>query len=165
MKGVWYALLLGLFIAPVSGLAQQTVCPWVNKATVVDAPDIPDAATAADTVMVSDGGNNCSFHFQNNGVSYDLQVTIKMLPEGDTNIVASESKCIGEKTPLRGIGNEAVACAINTHATRGEQVAGRVRDKLFIVYITSVAKESPSVRDLLRERATLIAEQVAGNLE
>lgn len=164
MKGVWYALLLGLLLTPASGLAQQAVCPWVNKATVVDAPDIHDAATAADTVMVSDGGNNCSFHFQNNDVSYILEVTIKMLPEEDTNIIAAESKCVGEKTPLRGIGNEAVACAINMHTTRGEQVAGRVRDKLFIINITSTAKESPSVRDLLCERATLIAEQVAGNL-
>jgi hypothetical protein len=55
-----------------------------------------------------------------------------------------------------------VACSIETkNGESAEQVAGRVRKQAFLVRVS--AGEGFS-RDMLREKATKVAEQVAGNL-
>jgi hypothetical protein len=49
--------------------------------------------------------------------------------------------------------------------SRGEQVIGRVRDRLFIVTVSSTIAQDPSAtRQLLQEKARTIAEQIAGAL-
>jgi hypothetical protein len=49
--------------------------------------------------------------------------------------------------------------------SRGEQVIGRVRDRLFIVTVSSTMAQDPSAaRQLLQEKASTIAEQIAGAL-
>jgi hypothetical protein len=56
-----------------------------------------------------------------------------------------------------------VMCA--TNKGQGEQVFGRVRDNVFTITITTSAGNDPTMpRDVLIEKAGLVAEQVSGNL-
>jgi hypothetical protein len=64
--------------------------------------------------------------------------------------------CQPDPTSLKSIGNEAVAC----ESDRSEQIAGRVRDRAFFIWLTS----NHIARAALREKSRSVAEQVAGTL-
>jgi hypothetical protein len=73
------------------------------------------------------------------------------------------ARCGPHATPLRAIGNEAVACGFDGKKNQvSEQVVSRVRGRGFIVRIT--ANSDPKDRGALREKARNVAEQVAGFL-
>jgi hypothetical protein len=83
-----------------------------------------------------------------------------------TKAVAShESRCTAPAAALKAIGNEAVSCSADVGYSRGEQVIGRVRDRLFIVTVSSTIAQDPLMtRQLLQAKARMIAEQIAGAL-
>lgn len=80
-----------------------------------------------------------------------------------TNKLDKTEICGSSATPLKGIGNEAVACA-ETEKSGGriEWIVGRVRDQNFAIRI-GTADPSTTQASLL-EKAKAAAEQVAGNL-
>ncbi len=72
-------------------------------------------------------------------------------------------KCGAAPTPVRGIGNEAVACTLpDKSGRRSEQVVSRVRNRAFLVRIESSDKSVSTVS--LRETVEKTAEQIAGIL-
>jgi hypothetical protein len=76
------------------------------------------------------------------------------------------AKCEQDATPLRAIGNEARVCSLHQQNEFSEQVVSRVRERAFLVSVTSNAT-APGPSDLradLREKTEKIAEQVAGFL-
>jgi hypothetical protein len=80
-------------------------------------------------------------------------------------VASHESLCTSAPVALKAIGNEAVSCSADVGYSRGEQVIGRVRDRLFIVTVSSTIAQDPSAtRQLLQEKARTIAEQIAGAL-
>jgi hypothetical protein len=111
----------------------------------------------------------CSFDYHDATASRELRITIdqvKQVKDPGPSLAAYTTQCSGAATPLRAIGNEAVACAADTKRhTYGEQVIGRVRDQIFTVTMTTSAHHDPSMpREALKEKTRNIAEQVAGAL-
>jgi len=143
-----------LFCAPLC--KAQEVCPWINTATVIDAPDpaVGDVQSA-----VSDNGNLCTFRYRKADLTYSVQVTIHAA--SGNGIAANQKQCKAAKTTLNAIGNEAFLCS----SEHESQAIGRVRDKIFVVDVKVKTAEGPanSTRSLA-DMATLFAEQVAGNL-
>ena len=76
------------------------------------------------------------------------------------------AQCPPKSTPLPAIGNEAVMCSIQDKGDEYvEIVVGRVRDRAFVVSVSSSIQNDPSMtQETRRERASLVAEQVAGIL-
>ncbi len=137
----------------------QDVCTWVTTATVIDAPD--PAVSDVQTV-VADAGNTCTFHYRKADSLYNVQITIHTASGDNGDMAASEKQCGSDKTSLTGIGNEAVLCSTGA---RGERVVGRVRDQIFVVNVSvKAARDSNETAKSLGDKATLLAEQVAGNL-
>jgi hypothetical protein len=161
MRGRSYLLFLAALLVPALCSA-QTVCPWINRATATDSPDgIVREAHAA----LADGGSRCLFSYSDGDVAYNVQITVRNTIDSDQDMTRPEAQCTSAQTSLTGIGNEALLCAKDMHYSRGEQVIGRVRDKIFVVVVsTREGRESPAARRQLSDKALLIAEQVAGNL-
>ena len=77
--------------------------------------------------------------------------------------VGNLHKCGPGATPLKGIGNEAVACSKEgANGERLEFVVGRVREQTFEIRIAT--KDRSATPASLLEKARLAAEQVCGNL-
>jgi hypothetical protein len=133
-----------LFLLSVCVLQAEEACPWINAAT---------AAGLLDGEVTSHyDGSTCLFTHASS------QLLIKVQTVG----LPYRLNCQPNPTPLKAIGNEAVACG-NTdsnNAQKMEQVAGRVRESVFLIKLLS--NDIP--RAALREKARSVAEQVAGNL-
>lgn len=119
-------------------------CPFLNTATA--------AGVLGGEVTSHVEGPNCVFKHSSS------QLSIKV----ETVTLPYKPNCQPSPTPITGIGNEAVACSneASNNMPEIEQVAGRVRDRAFLITLQS--KEIP--RATLREKARSIAEQVAGVL-
>ena len=76
------------------------------------------------------------------------------------------AQCPPKSPPLRAIGNEAVVCSIQGKGEpSSERVVGRVRDQAFVVSVSSSVQDDPAMtQEMRREKANLVAEQVAGIL-
>lgn len=137
----------------------QDVCPWINTATVIDGPD---PAVSDVQSIVTDGGKTCMFHYRKSGLLYNMQIAVHPLVGNAKDEAANAAKCKAAKTSLAGIGNEAALCSTGAH---GERVVGRVRDRVFVVDVSvKTGHGSNETAKALGDMATLMAEQVAGNL-
>jgi hypothetical protein len=131
-----------IFLIALSSRAEQP-CPWLN------------AATAAGVL----GGDVTSR--VNSGLCLFIHNSSQLRIEVRTANPPYKVECGPNQVMVNAIGNEAVACSL--HGNNGilvEQVSARVRDRIFLVRLTS----NELSRDALREKARLVAEQVAGNL-
>jgi hypothetical protein len=166
-------------------------CPWLNAATaggvlggVVTAtvsrpntnisnaqtPNAKSSAgpTSANPTKAGYAGNgvddaDCSFVRQPGSVPSELVIDVRTMSEPAKEFAAYAARCGAHATSLKAIGNEATACDLNDRVGKSsEQVVGRVRDRAFIVRITT--GDSSMTQILLREKARKVAEQVAGNL-
>jgi len=105
-------------------------------------------------VHVSDAGEGiCSFVRSTDGMtSLRIEVSKSMLPA-----------CGADATQLKGIGNEALRCAMaaaGSHAV--EKISGRVRERYFTLTMSHpTSNNPPELQDDALEQA---AESVAGNL-
>jgi hypothetical protein len=72
------------------------------------------------------------------------------------------AKCGRNATPLRAIGNEALLCSLRSKNQFSEQVVSRVRERAFLVRVSS--NSSGPERAELLDKSQKIAEQVAGFL-
>ncbi|MGO4882713.1 MAG: hypothetical protein ACLP59_18125 [Bryobacteraceae bacterium] len=75
---------------------------------------------------------------------------------------AYATRCHSATTPLKAIGNEALACSDNSGAEVAEQIVSRVRNQAFLVRMSS--NDGSADPAALRDKARKIAEQVAGIL-
>ena len=149
-----------LFLCATCGA--ETHCPWLNEATaagILNGPVTLEMKKSAET------GEVCTFQYLRGTATWSLQIVVRDSGHSREGAKRYESHCISSLVPLRGIGNEAASCAIDTRNYRGEQVIGRVRDLLFIVGIRAGRGHTPPVKsEILREKAESVSESVAGNL-
>lgn len=152
---LWIAILL----LPLAAKA-QTQCPWINKATVAGSADIP-----VQLVMQSNmAQRSCVFRYMNEGIAYQLRVTVYDTAQDTPRLTPYESQCASGMTRLNGIGNEAFLCRAKPRAPFAEQVVGRVRNQVFVIDASADPSKDARTRETLREKTNLAAEQVAGNL-
>jgi hypothetical protein len=141
-------------------------CAWLNNATasgVLNGPVTLELETAPDDRAV------CVFTNGSSPRDYSaLRITVQPIKDSkdvDQAVASRRSLCTSPPAALKAIGNEAIACSADVGYSRGEQVVGRVRDRLFIVNVSSTIAQDPAMtRQLLRDKAKMIAEQVAGAL-
>lgn len=141
----------------------QAHCAWLNDATAsgfLNGPVTLDLETAADDESI------CVFTNLKTAKDYStLRIMVQPLKDVNNAVASHKSRCTSAPVALRAIGNEAVSCSADVGYSRGEQVIGRVRDRLFIVTVSSTIAQDPSAtRQLLQEKARTIAEQIAGAL-
>lgn len=142
-------LLLLTFAALTLARAEQ-ICPWLNSATAsgVLGGSVTTSVTQSST---------CEF-IRKGPVTYTLRIEV-------TNTADFKSwlaQCGPKATPVRGIGNQAVACDLTNDSQVSAQILSRVRDRAFLVRVTA-SKTSASLQPL-RDQARSVADQVSGNL-
>jgi hypothetical protein len=108
----------------------------------------------------------CTFTQAADGVKRTLRITVEVTPDAHMRVGAISQGCGADASPLKAIGNEAIACAADDRkGMMGERVVGRVRDQLFTITIGSSLKNDPVLtREALKSSIYTAAEQVAGNL-
>lgn len=157
------SILLGLVIL-MSPLCQaQSKCPWINQAT---ARGILGGAVTT-TVSTSNRGDGvCKFSRQQGAVIRQLRISVDIMTEIPKQFPTFLAQCQPKAMPLQAVGNEAVMCSIQGKGDQyDEMVVGRVRDQAFVVSVSSSVLNDPSLtQEMRREKANLVAEQVAGIL-
>lgn len=137
-------------------------CPWLNEATAAGALGGPVTSTVAHPGKNS-GDANCEFVYRDGSTALTLEIDVETMAEGTNTFASYTARCGPNVEALRAIGNEAVACSLPIKKKAiAEQVVGRVRDRAFIVRVTSNTDSLEPI--VLRQKARKIAEQVAGFL-
>jgi hypothetical protein len=160
----WIGPGLILLCAPLAALAANN-CPWMNEATASGL--LGGDAIGAYTPSTANQPAACIFTQRGAGVTRVLRITVDLAEDDPhAHLMKSEAACGPSPAPLKGIGNEAVVCAVDdSTGRRGARVAGRVRDQVFEILITTNRKDDPILTaDALRIRINTAAEQVSGNL-
>jgi len=164
-KKAWlkWTLLASLIFVSARGKAEEGHCAWLNDATasgVLNGPVTLDLETAPDDATI------CVFTNLKTAKDYSaLRIMVQPLADATKAVRSHESQCTSPAVALKAIGNEAVSCSADVGYSRGEQVIGRVRDRLFSVSVSSTMAQDPLMtRELLQDKAKMIAEQVAGAL-
>lgn len=134
-----------LFLLSVCICRAEEACPWINAATA--------GGVLGGEVALERTENTCVYTHDFSKLGIDVHIV--NLPH--------KLVCGPNATPLKAIGNEAIACSPEEKNGKiSEQVVGRVRNQAFTVRITTTDRSiSPAA---LRERVRAIAEQVAGFL-
>ena len=158
-----WMMLLGLLLACGKCKPEEGHCVWLNEATAsgyLNGPVTLDVKTGPEDQSI------CIFTNRKSAKdSVALRIMVQPLKDTNKVVTSHESLCASAPAPLKAIGNEAVSCSADVGHAHGEQVIGRVRDRLFIVSVTSTMAEDPvTTRQSLRESVRDIAEQVAGAL-
>jgi hypothetical protein len=156
-------LLLGLAMLMPAVCHAQATCPWINAAT---AQGIVGGAVTA-TVKISEHGFGiCNFSRQQKAAVHELRISVNSMTDVPKQFPIYLAQCPPKSTPLPTIGNEAVMCSIQGKGDEYvEMVVGRVRDRAFVVSVSSSIQNDPSMTpETRRGRVALVAEQVAGIL-
>jgi hypothetical protein len=173
------ALLVVLFGAAGVRSHAKDMCPWINEATasgflhgdvtvtVTHTSNGADKAAAAAATAtgssVTVGDATCEFVRHDAGSVTTLRIEVVTMSNVAAAFPGFRGRCGADSQPVRAIGNEAVVCGMKATATGGvaEQVVGRVRERAFVVSISSGAGTDQAT---LRETTLRVAEQVAGFL-
>jgi hypothetical protein len=146
-------------------------CPWLNAATAAGAlkgsvtytVTHPAAdKTAADKTVADKTDATCEFIHREGAVLSKLQIEVETMKDPSREFASYTAKCGRNATPLRAIGNEALLCSLRSKNQFSEQVVSRVRERAFLVKVSSNSA-GPERTELLDE-SQKIAEQVAGFL-
>jgi hypothetical protein len=158
----WTLLAALVFISAICR-AEEGHCAWLNDAT---ASGVLNGTVTLDLEPAPDDQTICAFTNLKTAKDYStLRIMVQPLKDVTNALASHESLCTSPATALKAIGNEAVSCSADVGYSRGEQVIGRVRDRLFIVTVSSTMAHDPLMtRPALKEKAKMIAEQVAGAL-
>ena len=122
----------------------QQVCPWLNTPTASGVLESSAVATA--------GKGSCEFKARTGQV----QIRVNATAHAERDFATLSKRCKAGRETLKAIGNEAFACL---HGNR-YWVTGRVRGQIFTVTIAMKGVK----REVLREKARLVAQQVSGAL-
>jgi hypothetical protein len=158
----FHIFLLSLAFMPAVCHAQAK-CPWINEAT---ARGVVGGAVTV-TVKVNDqGAGVCEFSRQEGVAVHQLRIAVDTMTDIPKQFPSYLAQCPPKSAPLRAIGNEAVMCSIQGKEDKyAESVVGRVRNQAFAVSVSSSVQDDPSMtQEIRREKANLMAEQVAGIL-
>lgn len=149
-------LLFSLLIAR----AEQP-CPWLNAATAGGALGSPITAVRVTRAKSGDDAS-CLFESRNGSAVSELRVDTETMPPPAKGFASLGTTCLSKGVPLKGIGSSAIACSGRGGDGIAEQIVGRVRDRAFLVRVSSTdPSEKPGV---LRETARKVAELVAASL-
>lgn len=158
MKGAAALLLLLLSAGGVTRATAQ--CPWINTATAGGLLGVRGDLHAIASMVT---GNSCSFEADGSRGMERLLIHVSVLQQSSQLVRLYEKGCSSAPVWLSGIGNEAFACGVRSHAQYTERVAGRVRDQIFeIEFVRRVAGVNAEKK--LQALAASAAGQVAGNL-
>jgi hypothetical protein len=140
-------------------------CPWLNAATAAGTLNGPVASTVTYS-RENKQDATCEFVHQEGAVISRLRIEVQTMKDPGSEFVPYSAKCGRNAAPLRAIGNEALVCSLNRQNEISEQVVSRVRERAFLVRVTSNAMVSrpDQLCGELREKTEKIAEQVAGFL-
>ena len=149
-------------LAPAVSLG-QTKCPWLNEPTASGI--LGGSVTVTATIRGTDDGV-CEFSHQQGTAVHLLTISLELMANTPKEFPTYLEKCPPKSAAIRAIGNEAVGCSIERSGNEyAERVVGRVRDQAFVITVSTSAKNDPSLtQSMRRERANLVAEQVAGIL-
>jgi hypothetical protein len=136
----------------------QVTCPWLTEGTAATAlGGAPDLAVK----LASPQEGSCVFTFENEAARSSLEITVQNQP-----LSTPDLSCPAGSPSLAGVGNSAVICHAAFSPRRDRQlVLSQVRHIYFSIALTRERKDTtmPDV-EKQRDRITMIAEQVAGNL-
>jgi hypothetical protein len=158
-----YTVFLGLAVLIPGVCRAQSKCPWFSEPTARGVLNGPVSVTVN---LKGPGDGDCVFTRQEGSIRHQLDILVITMTDIPKQFASYSGQCTSKGTPLRAIGNEAVLCSIQTHMnTYAEKVVGRVREKAFIVTISSsVQDDSSFTQQMRREKVQLVAEQIAGIL-
>jgi hypothetical protein len=163
---VWLLLCTLIALCVPSNSAAKESCPWINEATASGALEGAVTETVTHPEMSKDTDvATCIFLHQSGSTSIELRIEVEALGGAPGAYAAYAARCGANSVPLRAIGNEATICSYEDKKKKkwvSEQVVGRVRDHVFTVRVSSNAGSAD--RDVLREKARKMAEQLAGFL-
>jgi hypothetical protein len=154
-------LLLLTFCVPAICKADD-LCPWLNAATAAGALRASVTATVTRGNPTKDDAT-CEFIHREAHMVSGLRIEVETMKDPVHEFASYAARCKSDAAPLRAIGNEALSCSFHGNDNQvSEQVVGRVRDRAFIVRLSS---NGPSPGEgVLHEEARKISEQVAGIL-
>ncbi len=109
---------------------------------------------------------SCEFTRNVDNRTYSLGIVVKTMSDAVRDFGSFLNLCGGSTVALKGVGNEAVHCALRDASQEGEEkVIGRVRDRAFVLTIhREVKTHNPPSGQELSDEARNVAEQVAGSL-
>lgn len=143
-------------------LAGAEHCPFLNAATAAGLAGGKVLETFVSSSKTNDDGI-CRFVRAQPPLRTELLIDVETMTDRARQFGAYVGKCDSSKTSLRALGNEAIACSgIEKAGQHNEQIIGRVRDRAFAIKLTST--DPGLTTELLKVKARLAAEQVAGNL-
>jgi hypothetical protein len=158
-----WAVVASVVIVSATCSAQESHCAWLNDAT---AAGVLNGNVNLDLEAAPDDQTICTFTNLRTAKDYStIRIMVQPLKDTSNAVTPHESQCTSPAVALKAIGNEAVSCSADVGYSRGEQVIGRVRDRLFIVTVSSTMAQDPLMtRQLLKDKAHMVAEQLAGAL-
>jgi hypothetical protein len=162
MRTYQILLLSFVWLIPAASPA-QTKCPWLTEPT---ARGILGGAVTVQ-VNLKDGRNGtCDFARQQGAVLVELRITVNVMSDIPRQFPTYVAQCPAKSPSLPTIGNEAVICSVQDKDNHyAETVVSRVRDQAFVVSLNTSAADDPAMtQKMRREKAQLVAEQVAGIL-
>ena len=154
-------LVAAFFASSMALCGAEAVCPWINTATASGILG-SDATVAVDHRNPNSDDGICTFTTAQKTDAGVLRIEVKTETDPVAALAHYRNQCSGAITAVKGIGNEAFVCRIDEEARLVEQLAGRVRDRVFTVR-ASASRQSVK-REILIDRVQLAASQVSGNL-
>jgi hypothetical protein len=152
---------LALSVCAPALCAASENCPWLNAATAAGA--LKGSVTFTVTHPAADKTDaTCEFVHREGAVLSKLQIEVETMKDPSREFASYTAKCGRNATPLRAIGNEARLCSLRSKNQFSEQVVSRVRERAFLVRVSSNSP-GPERTELL-DKSQKIAEQVAGFL-
>jgi hypothetical protein len=139
-------------------------CPWLNEATASSI--LGGDATGLYVPAAAGRAASCTFTQTSSEATRELAITVEIAASPHDRVVELVNACKAPSAPVASIGNEAMRCAaVSRGRAHGEQIIGRVRDQVFIIAITTTAKQDPVLDEHeLGMRSQTAAEQVTGSL-
>jgi hypothetical protein len=151
---------LCLLLLPAACHAQQT-CAWLNAATAGGFLEGDVTSTVTPTSKTNDD-MTCEFVRQDAASITKLRIEVDTVEKPQDMFASYVAKC-KDPAPIHAVGNEAMICSRKEkHHETTEHLVGRVRDRIFLLDITSNAPHPDEA--MLREKAERISQQVAGIL-
>jgi hypothetical protein len=158
-----WGVVAALVVVSATCEAQDAHCAWLNDAT---AAGVLNGNVNLDLETAPDDQTICTFTNLRTAKDYStIRIMVQPLKDTSNAVAPHESQCSSLAVAVKAIGNEAVSCSADVGYSRGEQIIGRVRDRLFMVTVSStMAKDPQMTRQLLKDKAHMVAEQLAGAL-
>lgn len=185
-----FSVFAALIAFPTACLGQSS-CLWLNAATasgLLDGPvnvtvraakKTPPKGRPANSIssagpLSADPDSNsysnapvddsdCTFVRKSSGMLAELRIDVHTMSHTAKEYRRYSSRCSHSGMPLKAVGSEAVTCSLPEKSGQlTEEVIGRVRDRAFLIRLS--VTHSSTTRELLRDKALKVADQVAGNL-